>query len=96
MLQVDSDFLLVLATVFSSGWRIVTSFHIPGTNMNVAEFVFACFMVVFVIKVVPAFLAFSSIFQNFGLGSRDTGGHPQNGTKFSGRDEGNDRGVGRW
>lgn len=60
MLQVNSDFLLVLSAVFSSGWKIVTSFHIPGTNMNVAEFVFACFMVVFVVKVVPRILGFAS------------------------------------
>ena len=60
MLNVDSDFLLVISALFSSGWRILTSFKIPGTNINVAEFAFACFMVVFVIKVVPAFLGFSS------------------------------------
>lgn len=60
MLNVSSDFLLVLATVFSSGWKIVTSFQIPGTNMNVAEFLFACMMVVFVIKVVPRILGFTS------------------------------------
>lgn len=60
MLHVSSDFLLVLATVFSSGWKIVTAFQIPGTNINVAEFVFACFMIVFVIKVVPHILNFSS------------------------------------
>lgn len=60
MLNVSSDFLLVLSAVFSSAWRIVTSFRIPGTNLNVAEFVFSCFMVVFVIKVVPKFLGFAS------------------------------------
>lgn len=97
VLNVSSDFMLVLAAIFSSGWRIVTSFQIPGTNINVAEFAFACFMIVFVIKVVPAFLGFSSIFENFGLGSSDTGGHPQNGTKWSDKaDRGNDHGVGRW
>lgn len=86
MLVVSSDFLLVVATIFSSGWRIFTSFQIPGTNINVAEFVFACFMVVFVIKIVPVFLGFSSIFHD----SSDTGDRPQN------TSEGNDRGIGRW
>lgn len=60
MLQVDSDFLLVLSAFFSSAWKIITSFHIPGTNINVAEFSFACMMVVFVIRVVPRILCFSS------------------------------------
>lgn len=60
MLTTTSDFRLVLSALFSSAWRIVTSFHIPGTNMNVAEFVFACFMVVFAVKVVPKFLGFAS------------------------------------
>lgn len=60
MLSVSSDFLLALAAIFSTGWRIVTSFQIPGTNINVAEFSFACFMVVFVIKVVPKFLGLDS------------------------------------
>lgn len=58
MLIVSSDFKLVLAAVFSTGWRIITSFHIPGTNMNVAEFIFACMMVVFVLKIVPAIVGF--------------------------------------
>lgn len=62
MLQVDSDFLLILSAAFSSGWKIVTSFHIPGTNLNVAEFVFACYMVVFVIKIVPSILGFKAPF----------------------------------
>lgn len=69
MLTVDSDFLLVIASAFSSGWRIFTSFNVPGTNINVAEFVFACFMVVFVVKVVPVFLGFSSIFDRFTIGN---------------------------
>lgn len=60
MLNVSSDFMLVIAAVFSTGWRIVTSFQIPGTNMNVVEFVFACMMVVFTIKVVPRILGFAS------------------------------------
>lgn len=60
MLHVDSDFMLILAAVFSTGWKLFTSFHIPGTNINVAEFVFACMMVLFVIKVVPPLVGFSS------------------------------------
>ena len=86
MLHVSSDFLVIVATLFSTGWKIVTSFQIPGTNINVAEFVFACFMVVFVIKVVPKILGFSSISEP----SEDAGDAPQN------VDDGNDRGVGRW
>lgn len=52
-LIVTSDFKLVLATLFSTGWRIATSFHIPGTNLNIPEFALACLMVAFAIKVVP-------------------------------------------
>lgn len=86
-LQVTPDFLLVLAALFSSGWRIATSFQIPGTNLNIPEFVFACVVVLFTIKAVPFFLGFTSIFQS----SSDTGDTSQN------RDDGaNDRGVGRW
>lgn len=73
MLQVDSDFLLVIAAVFSSGWRIVTSFQIPGTNMNVAEFVFACMMVVFVVKVVPRILGFGSFLAPHSSDGNDAG-----------------------
>lgn len=51
-------------------------------------------MVVFVIKVVPVFLGFSSIFEKFGLGSSDTGGHPKNGTGRTSYPDGNDHGVG--
>lgn len=60
MLQVDSDFLLIISALFSSGWRIATSFQIPGTNMNIPEFALACVMVVFVIKAVPRILGFAS------------------------------------
>lgn len=60
MLQVDSDFMLVLSAFFASAWKVITSFHIPGTNINVAEFLFACLMVVFVVRVVPRILGFSS------------------------------------
>ena len=88
VLQVDSDFLLVLSALFSSAWKIITSFHIPGTNINVAEFSFACMMVVFVIKVVPAILGFRSPWGTFI--SDVGGGHPKN------VNDGNDKGVGRW
>lgn len=87
MLQVNSDFLLVLAAVFSSGWKIFTSFHIPGTNMNVAEFVFACMMVVFVVRVVPRILGFASIFEP----SRDAGTAPRNVNEGNRPDD-----IGRW
>lgn len=60
MLNVSSDFLLIVAAVFSTGWKIATSFQVPGTNLNIPEFVFACFMVVFAIKVVPHILGFNS------------------------------------
>lgn len=87
MLSVSSDVLLILSAVFSTGWRIATSFRVPGTNMNIPEFVFACLMVVFVIKVVPRLLGFSSMFEN---GSDGNPGRSQNTL------DGNDRGVGRW
>lgn len=60
MLSYSSDFLMVLATLFSSAWKIVVSFKIPGTNMNVAEFFFAGVVLIFVFKVVPKILGFSS------------------------------------
>lgn len=87
MLTVSSDFMLILAAVFSSGWRIATAFQIPGTNMNIPEFVFACLMVVFVIKAVPKLLGFASIFEN---------GPDGNPGSFQNVSDGNDRGVGRW
>ena len=88
MLNVSSDFLLVLSAVFSSGWKLVTSFQIPGTNMNVAEFIFSCMMVVFAIRVVPAILGFRSPFSpSVGDGNP---GVSQN------VHDGNDKGVGRW
>lgn len=59
MLHVDSDFLLVLSALFSSAWKIAVSFQVPGTNINIPEFVFACMVVVFVIKVVPRILGFA-------------------------------------
>lgn len=60
MLTTSSDFLLVLAALFSSSWKIIVAFKIPGTNMNIAEFFFAAGMVVFVLKVVPRILGFAS------------------------------------
>lgn len=89
MLQVDSDFLLVLSAVFSTGWKIFTCFDIPGTNMNVAEFVFACMMVVFAIKVVPSILGFRSPFDPY---STDA---PQSISRNGPADDGG-RGIGRW
>lgn len=52
MLEVSDDFMLVLATLFSSGWRIATSFHIPGTNLNIPEFALACLGIMFAIRAV--------------------------------------------
>ena len=86
MLHVDQDFLLVLSAIFSSGWRIATAFKIPGTNINVPEFVFACMMIVFVLRIVPGILGISSLFQ----GSSDTGNTSQNDP------DGNTHDVGRW
>ena len=54
MLLVSSDFRMVVATLFSSGWKFLTSFDIPGTNMNVVEFAMAGLVLFFVIrKVLP-------------------------------------------
>lgn len=91
MLQVDSDFLLVLSALFSSGWRIATSFHIPGTNINIPEFVFACFMVLFVVRVVPHFLGILPMFDPGE--NRDAPGVGQNNNDRSPR---NSRGPGRF
>lgn len=60
MLLFNSDFVQIIAAIFSTGWRIFVSFRIPGTNMNVAEFVFGCMMVLFVVRVVPRILGFSA------------------------------------
>lgn len=87
MLNVDSDFILVISALFSSAWKIATSFHVPGTNLNIPEFVFACMMVVFVVKAVPKLLGFASIFES---GPDGNPGRSQNSS------DGNDRGVGRW
>lgn len=50
MLHVDQDVLDVLAALFKSGWTIFTSFVLPGTNINVAEFSFSCILVWFIIR----------------------------------------------
>lgn len=50
MLQVSNDFKSVVALIFSTGWRILTSFDIPGTNINVVEFAIASLVLLFVIR----------------------------------------------
>ena len=60
MLSVSQDFMLAVSLLFSSAWKIATSFQIPGTNINIPEFMFACLMMVFGIKVVPSILGFAS------------------------------------
>lgn len=50
MLQVDNEVLMVLAALFKSGWTIFTSFVLPGTNINVAEFTFSCILVWFIVR----------------------------------------------
>lgn len=77
MLHVDQDFLLVLSAIFSSGWKIATAFKIPGTNINVPEFVFACFMIVFVLKIVPGILGISSLFKDSSKSSDSSDGDDQ-------------------
>lgn len=56
MLSVTDDFRLALAAIFQVGWKIVTSFHIPGTNMNLAEFCVAALIIVFVLRKVPGLI----------------------------------------
>lgn len=56
MLNTTSDFRLVLAAIFSTGWRIATSFRIPGTNMNIPEFAMACIVLVLVLRMAPRLL----------------------------------------
>lgn len=50
MLQVSSDFKACLALIFQTGWKIVTGFNIPGTNMNIAEFSVAGIVLFFVLR----------------------------------------------
>lgn len=50
MLQVSNDFRMVVATLFSTGWKFLTSFDIPGTNINVVEFAVSGFVLFFVLR----------------------------------------------
>lgn len=50
MLSVSNDFKTVVATLFSTAWRLMTSFNIPGTNINVVEFAVSCLVLLFVIR----------------------------------------------
>lgn len=61
MLQVSSDFMLILATLFSSAWKIATSFTIPGTNVSVPSFMLAMLMIFFVLRHVPKLLGISDL-----------------------------------
>lgn len=56
MLEVNSDFILIVSALFSSAWKIATSFRIPGTNLNIPEFSLAMTMVWFSIRHVPKIL----------------------------------------
>lgn len=56
MLVVSSDFKSCLALIFQTGWKICTSFDIPGTNMNIVEFSVAGLILLFVFRHVLAFL----------------------------------------
>lgn len=60
MLSVSDDVKLVISALFSSAWRIMTSFQIPGTNINIAEFLFACLAILFSYRVVPHMLGLHS------------------------------------
>lgn len=50
MLILSSDFKLVVASLFGMGWRLFTSFNIPGTNINVVELSVAALVLWFVIR----------------------------------------------
>lgn len=50
MLQVSNDFRMVVALVFQTGWKLFTSFNIPGTNINVVEFAVASLVLLFVLR----------------------------------------------
>lgn len=50
MLQVSNDFRMVVATLFSTGWKFLTSFDIPGTNINVVEFAISGLVLFFVLR----------------------------------------------
>lgn len=92
MLNVTSDFKLVLSAIFSSAWKIATSFQVPGTNMTIPEFVFSCIMVVFVIRMVPYLLGMIPIF-----GASDEGDSNRGVSRnYMGNKGGNHKGTGRW
>lgn len=63
VLHVSDDFILIVSALMSSGWRIATSFQIPGTNLNIPEFALACLGVMFAIRAVR-FLGFGSSAQS--------------------------------
>lgn len=50
MLYTDNSFVLVVSTLFSSAYRLMKSFNIPGTNINVFEFMMAAIVLFFIIK----------------------------------------------
>lgn len=58
MLNVDSNFTSVLGLVFSTAWKVFTSFNIPGTNVNPAEVVMAALVVMLTFKLVLPLIGF--------------------------------------
>lgn len=55
-----ADVILVIQTLFTTIWRLFTSWYIPGTNVTPASFAFFSLTVVFVIRLVRNFLASAS------------------------------------
>lgn len=50
MLETDNSFIQILALIFNTGYRIVTSINIPGTNINLVEIFVAGLVIFFVLK----------------------------------------------
>lgn len=56
MLNTTTEFRQALSAIFWTGWKIATSFKIPGTNINIPEFAMACLMFTVVLRHVPRIL----------------------------------------
>lgn len=57
----NADFLRVVQNLFATGWRFMTCFRIPGTNVKPGEFFMAMVFVWLVLrKVLPMILGAQS------------------------------------
>lgn len=60
-----ANFLQLLSTVFSSAWRLLTSFYIPGTNVTPAG------IMIFIPSAIIGLKFFKRLFSTMGGGSNE-------------------------